>query len=76
MILKTRLFNRWLKKSDLTDSLLASAVEEMMRGLIDADLGGGVYKNTYRPAGTWQEWKQQDPSGEQSSGPLGLHVRL
>lgn len=44
MILKTRLFSRWLKKADITEKLLFDAVDEMKRGLIDADLGGGVYK--------------------------------
>ena len=42
--LKTRLFSRWLKKADITEKLLFDAVDEMKRGLIDADLGGGVYK--------------------------------
>jgi len=28
----------------LTDALLCQAIEEMVKGLIDADLGGGVFK--------------------------------
>jgi hypothetical protein len=44
MIYKTRHFNRWAIKASLTDDLLLHAVEEMMDGLIDADLGGGVLK--------------------------------
>ena len=43
-VFKTRSFARWLKKSDLTDSALCTAVEEMVRGLVDADLGGDVVK--------------------------------
>ena len=43
-ILKTRTFARWSKREDLTDSELAGAVSEMQRGLIDARLGGGVFK--------------------------------
>jgi len=43
-IFKTRSFARWLKKSELTDSALCAAVEEMVRGLVDADLGGDVLK--------------------------------
>lgn len=43
-ILKTRLFCRWMRKTELEDRLLRKAIEEMERGLIDADLGGGVYK--------------------------------
>jgi hypothetical protein len=41
---KTRYFSRWMRKSGLTDSMLCQAVAEMVRGLIDADLGGGVVK--------------------------------
>jgi hypothetical protein len=44
MIYKTRHFNRWARKALLPDDLLRNAVEEMVNGLIDADLGGGVFK--------------------------------
>ena len=44
MIIKTKKFDRWARKAALSDSLLCCAVEEMLNGLIDADLGGGVYK--------------------------------
>jgi len=44
MIIKTKPFNRWARKAGLTDSSLCQAVEEMVKGLIDADLGGGVFK--------------------------------
>lgn len=43
-IFKTRVFERWMQKIELSDALLLNAVDEMERGLIDADLGGGVYK--------------------------------
>lgn len=43
-IFKTRPFDRWMRSTELTDDMLCSAVEEMARGLIDADLGGGVVK--------------------------------
>ena len=33
-----------MRKTDLTDSALCTAVTEMANGLIDADLGGGVVK--------------------------------
>ena len=36
-VFKTRYFNRLMKSLD--DSALCAAVEEMMQGLIDADLG-------------------------------------
>ena len=43
-ILKTRTFCRWLRKTLLTDTVLLKAIDEMERGLVDADLGGNVYK--------------------------------
>ncbi len=33
-----------MRKTELSDPVLCAAVEEMERGLIDADLGGGVVK--------------------------------
>jgi len=44
MIYKTYHFNRWAGKTSLSDDLLRRAVVEMTNGLIDADLGGGVFK--------------------------------
>jgi hypothetical protein len=44
MIIKNKEFNRWAKKAGLADSALCRAVDEMINGLVDADLGGGVYK--------------------------------
>ncbi|WP_301101195.1 type II toxin-antitoxin system RelE/ParE family toxin [Propionivibrio sp.] len=41
---KTKHFSRWMRKTDLTDRTLSDAVKEMVCGLIDADLGGGVVK--------------------------------
>jgi hypothetical protein len=43
-VFKTRRFSRWMRKTELTDQMLCDAVAEMARGLIDADLGGGVVK--------------------------------
>lgn len=50
-VFKTVSFNRWLRKSELTDSQLCSAVKEMEQGLIDAHLGGGVVKKRVAIAG-------------------------
>jgi hypothetical protein len=44
MIIKTKKFDRWARKAALTDALLCQAIGEMVKGLIDADLGGGVFK--------------------------------
>lgn len=44
IILKTRHFHRWARKAGLSDKALSDAVIEMVNGLIDADLGGGIVK--------------------------------
>ena len=43
-VFKTRYFVRWMRKTELSDEALCSAVDEMAQGLIDADLGGGIVK--------------------------------
>ena len=43
-VFKTRHFGRWLRKSGLSDRALCQAVVEMVAGLIDAELGGGLVK--------------------------------
>ncbi len=43
-ILKTKSFSRWARRSGIADSRLTMAVDEMRRGLVDADLGGGLLK--------------------------------
>lgn len=48
---KTRHFSRWMRKTEMTDDALCAAVAEMARGLIDADLGGGVVKKRIGLAG-------------------------
>lgn len=40
----TRHFTRWLGKTELSVEALCRGVEEMERGLIDANLGGGIIK--------------------------------
>ena len=50
-IFKTRYFQRWMRKTELTDAALRQAVQEMAGGLIDADLGGGVVKKRVGLAG-------------------------
>ena len=40
----TRHFSRWLGKTDLSVEALCRSVEEVERGLIDANLGGGIIK--------------------------------
>ncbi|MEO7994979.1 MAG: type II toxin-antitoxin system RelE/ParE family toxin [bacterium] len=43
-VFKTRFFARWSRKALVPDTALCLAVDEMERGLIDADLGGNLYK--------------------------------
>ena len=50
-ILKTKTFSRWLIKNNLNSRHLIEAVEEMERGLIDADLGCNVYKKRVKLIG-------------------------
>ena len=50
-VFKTRHFSRWMRKTELTDKALCDAVLEMMNGLIDADLGGGIIKKRVGIAG-------------------------
>jgi len=44
IVLQTRYFKRWAKKAGLSDQELSRAVVEMVNGLVDADLGGGIVK--------------------------------
>ena len=50
-VFRTRHFTRWMRKTELTDGTLCTAVAEMAQGLVDADLGGGVVKKRVGLAG-------------------------
>ena len=43
-VFKPKTFGRWARKAGTSDDVLCAAVEEMMQGLIDADLGRRVFK--------------------------------
>ncbi len=43
-IYKTRWFDRWARKQELSTRALCEAVREMQAGLYEADLGGGLLK--------------------------------
>lgn len=43
-VFKTKTFRRWSRKARVGDGALSTAIDEMARGLIDADLGGDVFK--------------------------------
>jgi hypothetical protein len=51
IIYKTRWFDRWARKQDLDDLSLCGAVDEMLAGLYDADLGGGLFKKRIARSG-------------------------
>ncbi len=50
-VLKLKAFTRWARKEGLADRFLRVAVDEMSSGLVDADLGGGVFKKRVARAG-------------------------
>jgi|SRR5215472_18058859 len=50
-VFKTRTFKRWSRKANIDDEVLCAAVKEMTEGLIDADLGGRVFKKRIPIAG-------------------------
>ncbi len=43
-IFKLKSFSRWAEKHDLTDAALKCAVEEIVAGSVEANLGGNLYK--------------------------------
>jgi hypothetical protein len=50
-IFKNKAFARFAAKEGIGDDELKAAVDEMERGLLDADLGGGIYKKRLARAG-------------------------
>ncbi len=51
IIYKTRWFDRWARKEGLDDLSLCAAVNEIMAGLYEADLGGGLFKKRIARSG-------------------------
>jgi hypothetical protein len=43
-VYKTRWFDRWARQEGLAASSLCAAVQQMTQGLVDTDLGGGLFK--------------------------------
>ena len=50
-VYKTKTFARFARKASIRDSDLRAAVNDLARGKIDADLGGGLYKQRLARAG-------------------------
>ncbi|MBC3464515.1 type II toxin-antitoxin system RelE/ParE family toxin [Pseudomonas sp. RW10S2] len=51
-IYKRRDFSRWQAREKLSDSLLCTAVREMQSGLVDASLGGLLFKKRIASPGS------------------------
>ena len=43
-VLKNKAFSKWAAREGISDSALRTAVNQMERGLVEADLGGHVFK--------------------------------
>lgn len=41
---KSKNFKRFARREGITDAALCEAVERLQKGIVDADLGGGLYK--------------------------------
>jgi hypothetical protein len=50
-IFKTKVFSKFAKKEQISDTALIEAVERAEKGLIDADLGGHIIKQRIRREG-------------------------
>jgi hypothetical protein len=50
-VFKTKSFFRSTKKANLGDEVLCKAIDEIERGLVDADLGGGIIKKRVSSGG-------------------------
>ena len=50
-VFKNKVFHKWAVKEGLDHAALLAAVDEMERGLIDADLGGHILKKRVALAG-------------------------
>jgi hypothetical protein len=50
-VFATKWFGRWARRNSISDPSLCEAIMEMERGLIDADMGGSLYKKRVGAAG-------------------------
>ncbi len=75
-VFKTKWFMRWAYKEGLADVALWNAVDEMNRGLVDANLGGCVYKKRVGTSGRGKKRWIAYASGVPDRRPGFLHVRF
>jgi hypothetical protein len=50
-VFKSRVFAQFSRKNRIADADLCTAIEDMLAGTVDADLGGGVFKQRLRRKG-------------------------
>lgn len=50
-VFKTKWFEKWSKKEKLNNKLLKNAIDEIDKGLVDADLGKAVFKKRIATTG-------------------------
>jgi hypothetical protein len=67
---KTRTFQRWADKVGVSDSVLLDTTSQMARGLIDADLGGNLYKQRIALPGRGKSGSSRTLIATQFSGVL------
>jgi hypothetical protein len=65
-IYRTKVFTRLARKVDLKDTLICQAIDEMNQGLIDADLGSGLFKKRVAMPGSGKSGSWRTLLGFQS----------
>jgi hypothetical protein len=50
-IFKTRSFAQWAKKEKMTDLILRGVIDQLVQGLVNVDLGGGLVKKRVARSG-------------------------
>jgi hypothetical protein len=75
-IYQTRWFDRWARKQKLTTSSLCVALREMMAGLYDADLGGGLVKKRIARPGQGEAWRLSNLGRHEQGKSVGVRVRF
>ena len=51
-VFKNKWFHRWARREKISDALLLQAAEEIVKGQVEADLGGGLFKKRLPRAGS------------------------
>lgn len=73
---KTRHFSRWARKVGLSGRALCQAVEEMVRGLINAGLGRLHYQEADRARWPRQAWRSANTHRDEQGRPVVFRLWL